>query len=596
MFQKDYIKKLFASNPTMYGLLKDAEDLEMARSLLRSHIGHHLQYLSRKWQRLQSLEFALQNQCLNTFRKMLSVRSEEMAGFSMLELLWKLAKEDLRDLPDTLSDGFFEEMIHMFYALRGKTGIYDSEAYPEYVDLQGREASIERSRQLDIMAQSVAKQVSRYPTGLDEAVVEKRRQNSARIMQAMGSTEREWNDYHWHLKRVIRDEATLSRLIDLTDDEARGIREAVKNDLPFAITPYYVSLMDKEPSRRFDHAVRAQVIPPLNYVETVMRNSRIREHSADFMLEHNTSPIELITRRYPMIVILKPFNSCSQFCVYCQRNWEITGNPGRALASNDKLQAAIAWIAEHNNITEVLVTGGDPLMMSSKTIDRILRALSEIDHIECIRIGSRMPVVLPQRFTQQLIETIAAYHRPGFRAVSMVTHFEHPYEVTPESMDVIQRLKQHGISTYNQAVFTVENSRRFEMVALRRTLRLIGVDPYYTFNTKGKEETRSYRVPMARLRQEIKEEARLIPGLMRTDEPVYNVPGLGKNYVRAGQHHSLLAVLPNGRRVYEFHPWEKNLSLADTFVDTDVSIYKYLQELERRGENIEEYRTIWYYY
>jgi lysine 2,3-aminomutase len=133
-------------------------------------------------------------------------------------------------------------------------------------------------------------------------------------------------------------------------------------------------------------------------------------------------------------------------------------------------------------------------------------------------------------------------------------------------------------------------------VALRENLRLIGVDSYYTFNTKGKQETKRYRVPMARLRQEIKEEARLVPGLVRTDESVYNVPGLGKNYIRASQHHSLLTVLPNGRRIYEFHPWEKNLRLVDTYIDTDVSIHDYLTELKNRGENINDYKTIWYYY
>jgi lysine 2,3-aminomutase len=131
---------------------------------------------------------------------------------------------------------------------------------------------------------------------------------------------------------------------------------------------------------------------------------------------------------------------------------------------------------------------------------------------------------------------------------------------------------------------------------LLKLLRLIGVDPYYSFNTKGKEETKNYRAPMARLQQEIKEEARLMPGIVRTDEAVYNVPRLGKNYLRAQQHHSVLTILPTGQRVYEFHPWEKNLALADTYIDTDVSIHEFLQELKRRGENIEEYKSIWYYF
>ena len=114
-----------------------------------------------------------------------------------------------------------------------------------------------------------------------------------------------------------------------------------------------------------------------------------------------------------------------------------------------------------------------------------------------------------------------------------MTHYEHSYEITPESMEAVQKIKTLGIGVYNQQVYTVYNSRRFETAKLRRDLRLIGVDPYYTFNLKGKEETRRFMVPIARIMQERKEEARLLPGLDRTDEPVFNVPRLGKNHLRA---------------------------------------------------------------
>ena len=96
--------------------------------------------------------------------------------------------------------------------------------------------------------------------------------------------------------------------------------------------------------------------------------------------------------------------------------------------------------------------------------------------------------------------------------------------------------------------------------------------------------------------QEQKEEVRLLPGTVRTDEIVFNVPGLGKNYLRALQHHELISILPDGRRVYEFHPWEEKLALADTYVYTDVSIHDYLRKLKAAGEDTSHYRTIWYYY
>jgi len=257
---------------------------------------------------------------------------------------------------------------------------------------------------------------------------------------------------------------------------------------------------------------------------------------------------------------------------------------------------AIQWIAETPEIKEILITGGDPFLLSDTKIEELLLKLSHIKHIERIRIGTRTPVTLPMRITDSLVEKISKFHKPGKREILIVTHFEHSYEITPRTIEAIQKFRSTGITVNNQLVYTFYNSRKFEAVALRLNLRLIGVTPYYTFNTKGKEETDNFRVPIARLMQEQNEEARLLPGSVRTDEIVFNVPGLGKNYLRANQHHDVISILPNGRRVFEFHPWEKKLSLADTYIYTDVSIYDYLKRLKSIGENTAHYNTIWYYY
>jgi lysine 2,3-aminomutase len=127
-------------------------------------------------------------------------------------------------------------------------------------------------------------------------------------------------------------------------------------------------------------------------------------------------------------------------------------------------------------------------------------------------------------------------------------------------------------------------------------LKEIGVDPYYVFNMKGKAEMAEYSVPVARLLQERKEEARILPGIFRTDEPVFNVPFLGKNHIRAWQDHELISILPTGERIYAFHPWEKNIRNVDSYMYRDVSIRSYLEKLKEVGEDIEEYRSIWYYY
>jgi lysine 2,3-aminomutase len=588
---------IFAPNPTIQNLLQDAATPKIGREYLIAYCNELVKVLGKDARKVQSLEWALQMSCINTFRRIISLRSEKLTKFSTVSLLWKLVHQQTESLPPDLSVAFFEEIHHLIKGMRGQSGVYDEIEYPRYMDYDGREAAVLRSEQLDEMACKCHRYLEKYPVGLEDEIVQKRIENKKRILKHFNADEKNWLNYKWHLANVIRNSKQLRSLVQLTQAEIKAIDKAKESGLPFGITPYYVSLMDYKPDRQHDHAIRAQVIPPMNYVAALSQKADSIDFSCDFMLERATSPIDLVTRRYPNIAILKPYNTCSQICVYCQRNWEIDDVLfPRALASKKKILQAIEWLKAHPLITEILVTGGDPLIMNDQRVEFVLSQLAQLKNVERIRIGSRAPVVLPFRITDKLMEIIAKYHQPGKREVALVTHFEHPYEISPESMYAVQQFRTRGMSVYNQTVYTIENSRRFELVALRKYLRLIGVDPYYTFNTKGKEETRSYRVPMARLQQEVKEEARLFPGLVRTDEPVYNVPRLGKNYIRAEQHHQLLSILPNGKRVYEFHPWEKNLSLADSFVDVDVPIYDYLKELERRGENIDDYKTIWYYF
>jgi lysine 2,3-aminomutase len=597
MLDKKKLLRMWTRNPTIYNLLRDSENYKTARNHLHSYLSELLRILYHSSERMLPLEFYIQMSCIKALRQIISHRSERISGFSIVELLWKLAHEKFEAINGSISDGFLEHVYHLFLGVQGKSGIYDDLQFPQFLNMSGRNAAISRSQELDTLAAKAKSFIERYPSGLDKEAQQRREENKLRILNQFNAAKEDWEDYRWHLRHVIRDAATLAKLIDLTKEETRAISKATAADLPFGITPYYVSLIDKKANRKFDHAIRAQVIPPENYVDYMIEHRGQIEYSSDFMLERDTSPVDLVTRRYPNIAILKPYNTCSQICVYCQRNWEIDNvlSP-KAMADKETLEQAFQWFRAHSMVNEVLVTGGDPLVMSDSRLEWIMSNLSEIEHIERVRIGSRTPVVLPQRITDSFIKMLAKYHVPGRREVALVTHFEHPYEITPDAMRAVQKFKLQGISVYNQAVFTVENSRRFELVALRKALRLIGVDSYYTFNTKGKEETKNYRVPIARLQQEVKEEARLAPGLVRSDEPVYNVPRLGKNYVRAEQHHSLLTILPNGRPVYEFHPWEKNLSLVDTYVDTDVSIYDYLQELKQRGEDLNDYKTIWYYF
>ena len=542
------------------------------------------------------LEWILVRDAIRVFRTLLSPRSEKLVGYSLLQYINDLLyKENFKEIEEPSPD-FFAELEHLFRGLMGKSGIYPDKA-PVFARHEGEKAAKLRSSDLSRMARGAERLLDRYPCGLDNSAIRKRSTNKSRVLKYFNATEQEWNDWKWQTRHIIRNAETLKSLVKLTDKEYEAVVLARENRIPFGITPYYLSLMDYQADRKKDYAVRAQVIPPLNYVKKLKELKDKNEPSMDFMLERNTSPIEGITRRYPMIVILKPILTCPQICVYCQRNWEIEDvySPSAAL-SRKKLDAAIGWIADTTEIREVLVTGGDPLLLSNSKIEYLLRKLSRIEHVERIRIGTRTPVTLPQRITDSLIRVISRFHAPGKREILIVTHFEHTYEITPQSMNAVQKFLRNGIKVYNQLVYTRYNSRKFEAAALRLKLCLIGVTPYYTFNTKGKEETDDYRVPIPRLLQEQQEEARLLPGSARTDEIVFNVPGLGKNYLRAVQHRDVISLLPDGRRVYEFHPWEKQLHLAETYVYTDVSIYKYLKRLKTMGENTSLYRTIWYYY
>jgi lysine 2,3-aminomutase len=526
-------------------------------------------------------------------KTMIKKRSDKLAGFSVVQALYDLARDVPR--PD-LQEGFYAELYHLFLGIGGEgPGAAPGDFYISG-ELEGREAALARSEELDVLWTRIEEQMARYRSGLEERVIDRRRKRRKKVLAQLGGTESDWGNWRWHLRNVIKKPTRLYDLIPLSGAEKKGLKLAEEARLPFGVTPYYLSLMD-DGRKRQDQAVRAQVIPGVSYVEYAAEHKGDPHCSFDFMQERDTSPIDLITRRYPAIVILKPYNTCPQICVYCQRNWEIEEAlaPG-ALASNEQIREAIAWIGDHPAIHEVLVTGGDPLALPNKKLFRILEEVAKVPTVERIRIGTRTPVTLPMRINEELVEFLGKLRRPMELEVSVITHVEHPYEVTPETFEVVERLRLQGVNVYNQNVFTFYVSRRFEAAALRRILKRVGIEPYYTFNTKGKDETVDYRVPIARLLQEQKEEARLLPGLARTDEAVYNLPALGKNYLRAYQHRDVISILPDGSRVYEFHPWEKNIKHQTSYVGIDVPILDYLRRLEKIGEDVSEYESIWYYF
>lgn len=578
----------------MLALVRDHDDVRAARTALyrrvtdyqfdanlEAHLRHHRDAL-------------LVRDCARAWRGILRKSTDERVGFSVIAALWDIAHD--RPRPE-LKPGFYAELLHLFAGLEGNAA--RDTPYEAVVDgsQHGREAAVHRSAVLDLVWQRVSAKIHGYADGLSDVATSRRAARRDRILRHFGASSADWFDWHWQVRHIIRDGDSLAALAVTSEEERAGVRCATAARVPFGITPYYLSLFDDDPEAGRDLAVRAQVLPPESYAREVGEHHGAREHAFDFMLEHDTSPIDLVTRRYPAIAILKPFNTCPQICVYCQRNWEIDeAMSPNALAAPEKIEAACQWLADHPAITEVLVTGGDPLALTDPSLGRLLDRLARIDSVDLIRIGTRVPVTMPMRITDDLVALLGGLRAPGRREVCLVTHVEHPYEVTPEFVGAVDRLRRQGISVYNQLVFTTYVSRRFEAASLRMLLRRCGVDPYYTFVPKGKEETRSYRVPLARLMQEQQEESRMFPGLRRTDEVVYNVPGLGKNHLRAIQHRDVVSVLPDGARVYEFHPWDKQLVQRESYLGTDIPIYDYLCRLAAMGENPDDYSSIWYYF
>lgn len=591
------VAALWAAAPAIQRLLASARSLHHARTRLFNHLNTlERRYFSvdadPHFKDMPIAEKHIAKECIRVMKNIIRSENEQITGTSALALLRQLARRSPRACA-SVSPGFLCECLHLFNGIYGRSGTLQRVSDHQH-DEGTAAAARRRSRQLDRYAQAAHDAMRRYHSGLEPELVRRSAALRRRVLRRFDAGMRQWRDPRWQLAHVIRDADTLRALVRLEPDEIEGLAAAKAHGIPFHVTPYYVTLFNPDGRDDTDRAVRAQVIPSAAYCRTVAAN-RAQGVDLDFMGERSTSPIAGITRRYPHIVILKPYDACPQICVYCQRNWEIKSLDD-ARVTRPAVQAALQWLARHPGITEVLLTGGDPLTLDDRYLRWILDALAAMPHVDRIRIGTRTLVTMPQRFTPALVRLLARHHVLGRREICIMTHVESPRELTPDVLAAVQALRRAGLSIYNQQVFTYYTSRRFETAFLRRMLKRCGIDPYYTFNTKGKDETLDFRVPIARLEQERKEEARQLPGVVRTDEPVFNVPRIGKSHLRSWQDHEPLMLLPDGRRVYRFFPWEARLRTVEDYIYTDVSIYDYLKRLHADGENVDDYHSIWYYF
>jgi lysine 2,3-aminomutase len=603
------IERLWEQEPEFRLILAESASLEGARDRALAYLdGIERDYRTavRGGVDLDRLQQAAALSALRVLRGMFSAQNEACAGFSTLDLLRRTARGDGED---EVERGFVEEFRHLFARMRGRSGLSGPRFARRAIEASkkrgtdgstGRRAAVMRSRFLDDLATEALAEMEGFPSGLDRTVIERRAENRERILSHLGGERRDWDDPSWQMANVLWGEAGLAALrtlVPLTGEELAAVHLSVRHRLPWGITPYYLSLFDFRTAERVeDGQVRSQVIPPLHTARAMVEHRKDRATAFDFMRERDTSPADRITRRYPMVAILKVCDTCPQICAYCQRNWEISdAMAAEGIPSREDLERALDWFERHDKVGDVLLTGGDPLVLDDGRIAFMFERLARMKHIKHVRIGTRVPVTMPMRVTEGFARMIAEFVDPGRREVSVMTHVESVYEITPELVSACDRLRAHGVRTYNQQVFTVETSRRFQTAANRVGLKRIGIDPYYTFYTKGKDEHRDYLVPLARLLQERKEEARLLPGMFRTDESVFNVPGLGKHHLRARQDREWIAVDRAGRRVYLFHPWEKGIAPVAPWKYVDTDILGYLRRLETLGEDPSDYESIWDY-
>ncbi|AZT89406.1 glutamate 2,3-aminomutase [Caldicellulosiruptor changbaiensis] len=311
-------------------------------------------------------------------------------------------------------------------------------------------------------------------TGIEDE--EKIEYQKKKILSYFGAGENDWENYKWQLKNRIASAKILKVLLNLDEKEAQQI-EQVGKIYRFAISPYYLSLIDPNDP---NCPIKRQSVP--SSLELVEKGE------LDPMDEEHTSPTKIITQRYPDRLIIKVTNICGMFCRFCQRRRLIGETDTHA--SLDDITDAIEYVAQNPNIRDVLITGGDALMLSDEILEWILRSLRQIRHVEIIRIGTRAPVTLPQRITKELVDMLKKYH-----PIYINTHFNHPREITKDSKRACEMLSDAGVPLGNQMVLlNGVNNHKYIVRKLNQELLKIRVKPYYIFHPKRVKGTSHFWV------------------------------------------------------------------------------------------------------
>jgi lysine 2,3-aminomutase len=592
----------------------------------------------------------------------------EIAVSNPMRLLWLAVNKGTGGA----KPGFFKDMIQLFRQLRG-----------------------ESLRQHPAREQ-VEEWMDRYPDGLDPRIVQLREENKMRIIkiliskldsgeiksakyffsegdsmgQKLAKMQNWWNDYKFHLHFAVRSPDLLNEMLgfSLDPDTMKVLEEAEASGIPFFVNPYYLSLLHvRVPyfAVGADLAIRYYILYSKKLVEEFgnivawEKEDKVepgKPNAAGWILpSHNN-----VHRRYPEVAILIPDSmgrACGGLCSSCQRMYDFQS--GRLNFNLDKLKPDEKWpdklkrlmkyYEEDTQLRDILITGGDAFMSSDNTIRLILYEIYEMARrkkernthlpegkkmaeIVRVRFGTRLPVYLPQRLTENLVEILRNFKEKasetGISQFVIQTHFVSPMEVTPEAASAIRKMIAAGWIVTNQLVFTTAASRRGHSAKLRKVLNDIGVLPYYTFTVKGYMENNFSFAPNARVVQEeleekvigeIKEEhydtirdfskeaglmvenveaLRRYAGVpfLATDRNVLNLPGVGKSLT-----FRVIGITRYGRRILQFdHDETRKHSpiihkMGKVIIIESKSIHEYLNQLEELGENRNDYEGLFGY-
>ncbi|NNK94841.1 MAG: KamA family protein, partial [Desulfobacterales bacterium] len=567
---------------------------------------------------------------------------------------------------------FFEDMIQLFRQFQAA----------EPPDLPDRE--------------QVERWMERYPTGLDPRIIKLREENRDRILNliidkidsgaitsskytfsAKMSREQKflkalewWQDYRFHLRFAVRSADLLNEMLgnSLDPDTMEILYSAEKKRIPIFVNPYYLSLLHvRVPYFAIgaDLAIRhyviytKQLVQEFGHIVAWEKEDMVRPgepNAAGWLLPSD----HIIHRRYPEVAILIPetgSRACGGLCAPCQRMYRF--QKGHLNFDLKKLRPTKNWLErlyemltyfeEDSQLRDILITGGDALMSSNHSLEQILNSIYEMAYrkkkankqrkngekyaeIIRIRLGTRLPVYLPQRITDDLIAILAKFRNKaatiGIQQFVIQTHFESPMEITPEARDAAHKLHRAGWIITNQHVFTAASSRRGHNGKLRQSLNEIGVLPYYTFSVKGYMENNFNFALNARAMQEQVEEkiygtisgqglatvvdfqesaddiVKNIDALRRTeklpflatDRTVLNLPGVGKSL-----SFRVIGITRYGRRILQFdHDQTRRHSpiiekLGKMIVIESKSVSEYLDQLIEMGENPQEYKRLYGY-